>query len=224
MSQFNATTYDIQRPTGVCAFTGRTLEPGETYYATLIELPDDIDTEAQPSASSEPLAETAGAAGSNPSTPTSPENALGLKRLDVSADAWQQGNRPDHLFSFWKSTVAQPTEKKKLFVDDGVLMNLLRRLENTDKPQRLAFRYVLALILMRKKLVRYDGTEDTTETVDGETVTRQYWKLTPKLDVSKGHMGKWNEDETLRVLDPKLDVTQIEQVTTQLGEILEAEL
>lgn len=215
MSQFNATTYDIQRPTGVCAFTGRTLEPGETYYATLVELPDPPqDEQATPNdARTDPSAQ-----------PQPPVNDLGLKRLDVCADAWQQGNRPDHLFSFWKSTVSEPAEKKKLFVDNAVLMNLLRRLADTDKPQRLAFRYVLALILMRKKLVRYDGIEEKTATIDGQSVTQQWWQLTPKLDISKGHMGKWNEEETLEVLDPKLDAAQIEQVTTQIGEILEAEL
>lgn len=190
MSQFNATSYEIPRTSGVCASTGRALEPGETYYAVLIDIPEVQGGDA-------PM--------------------LGLARVDVSAQAWEGGYRPEHLFSYWKSVVPAPNEKKKLFVDDAVLMNLLRRLADTDQPQRLAFRYVLALILMRKKLLRYDGVRHDDD-------QQPWWLLTPKLDVAKGPLGKWNAEDTLEVLDPRLDESQIEQVTQQLGEILEAEL
>ena len=201
MSQFNTPGYDIPRTTGICASTGRALEPGETYYAALVDLPEDQASPAPDAAA-----------------------ALGIARIDISSQAWQDGYRPPHLFSFWKSTVPLPNEKKRLFVDDAVLLNLLVRLEDARQPQRQAFRYVLALILMRKKLIRYDATETRHDEVDGQAVTREWWLFTPKLDVSKGHMGKWNEDETIAVLDPQLDEPQIEQVTQQLGEILETEL
>ncbi len=195
MSQFNAPTYDIERPSGQCAFTGRPLQPGESYMAALVDI-----------------------------EPT-PQNPSGLKRLDVSMDAWQAGQHPDRIFSHWKATVPEPSAKKKLFVDDGVLMNLLIRLADADQPQRIAFRFVLALILMRKKLVRYDGIEKCKAVSDqGEDITQEWWLMTPKLDVSKGIFGKWNEDEKLRVLDPHLDEQQTLAVTQQLGEILEAEL
>ncbi|MEX0746122.1 MAG: hypothetical protein WD118_11020, partial [Phycisphaeraceae bacterium] len=108
--------------------------------------------------------------------------------------------------------------------DDAVLMNLFRRLEDATEPQRLAFRYVLGLILMRKRLLRFDGGERREIDVDGQTVEQEWWQLTPKLDVNKGPMSKWNEDETVELLDPRLDESQVEQVTQQLGEILEAEL
>lgn len=215
MSQFNPTSYEIPKTSGVCASTGRTLEPGETYYATLVDVPPE-EREPQPAEGSAEASQ----ARAKPDAAAS----LGFRRLDVSAEAWEQGFRPQGLFSFWKSTVPQPNAKKKLFVDDAVLMNLLRRLADTTEPQRLAFRYVLALILMRKKLLRYDGSTKKTVAVDGEEREQTFWLLTPKLDVTKGHFGKWNEEETLEVLDPKLDEPQIEQVTQQLGEILEAEL
>jgi hypothetical protein len=204
VSQFQANAaYEIPRTTGVCASTGRTLEPGEAYFAVLIDVP----VELRQAESTECKAAD-----------------LGLQRVDVSTEAWEGGYRPEHLFSYWRSTVPQPNAKKKLFVDDGVLMNLLRRLADTAEPQRLAFRYVLALILMRKKLLRYDGAAVKRVEHDGGSVERTFWLLTPKLDVTKGHFGRWNEEETLEVLDPGLDETQIEQVTQQLGEILEAEL
>ena len=194
MTQFNAPAYDVQRPTGRCALTDRPLEPNESYIATLVEV--------------EP----------------SKDNPSGLQRLDVALDAWNAGRKPDRVFCFWKATVSPPNEKKKLFVDDGVLMTILERLADATEPQRLAFRFVLALILLRKKLVRYDGTQKRDVTIDGQPTPREFWLLTPKLDVSKGIFGKWNEAVKLEVLDPHLDEQQITQVTTQLGEILEAEL
>ena len=198
MTQFNAPTYDVERPTGQCAFTGRTLEPGEAYTATLVE----ADT---------------------------PDAPLGLKRLDVAMDAWNNGQRPDHLFSYWKTVVPEPNQKKSIFVDNEVLMNLLRRLSDADNPQRLAFRFILALILMRKKLLRYDRTEmrpATVQTDDGltDTVEQEWWLLTPKLDLAKGPLGRWNVDESIEVLNPQLDEQRTQQVTEQLNEILNAEL
>jgi hypothetical protein len=195
MSQFNAPTYDIERPTGQCAFTGRTLEPDEQYIAALVEDGDH------------------------------------LKRLDICQQAWDQGKRPDDLFSYWKATVPQPQEKKKLFVDDAVLMNLLERLAAADQPQRIAFRFVLTLIMMRKKLLRYDRTDkrpvdapEPPEGPEGQQVVEEWWVLTPKLDLSKGPLGKWDDSRKLEVLDPHLDETGIRAVTDQLSQILQAEL
>jgi len=182
MSQFNTPTYDIERPTGQCAFTGKTLEPHEEYVATVVEFEREE-----------------GAAG------------LGLKRIDVSAEAWEAGSRPERLFSYWKSTVPEPTEKKKLFVDDAVLLNLFRRLEDTEQEDRLAFRFVLALILMRKRVLKYASTERRDD--------EEWWKMTYKA------VGEPAEKtETLTVKNPHLDEERITKVTEQLGEILEAEL
>ncbi len=203
MTQFNATAYDIERPTGRCAFTDVELQPGQTYYATLVELTDEQLAEMTP-------AERA-------------KHALGFRRLDVSAEAWGRGDRPDRMFSYWKTTVAEPNEKKKVFVDDNVLMNLLERLADATEPERIAFRHVLSLILLRKKLLRYDGVDKRDDPGDDGPV-QEWWVFTPKLDVSKGHFGKWNEGRTIEVLDPKLDETQIEQVTTQLSQVLEGDL
>ncbi len=189
MSQFQSTSYDIERPSGQCAFTGQTLEPGETYIATLVEEGD------------------------------------AFRRVDISEAAWDEGKRPEHLFSFWKTTVPHPEEKTKVFVDDEVLMNLLRRLADETRPQRVAFRFILALILMRKKLLRYDRTEVRKETdAEGNAVEQDWWMLTPKLDLARGPLGKWHPDETLEVLDPHLSEDEIRQVTEQLGQILQAEL
>jgi hypothetical protein len=189
MSTFNAPAYDVQRPTGHCALTGRALTPHEPYIATLIE-----DGEL-------------------------------FRRADVCLEAWQQGRRPDGLFSYWKAVVPESNAKRKVFVDDDVLMDLLRRLADVDDPRKQAFRFVLMLILMRKKLLRYDRTETlTVPAPDGRSIDKPLWIVTPKLDLSKGPLGKWDESARLQVLDPQLDDDSIRQTTEQLGDILQAEL
>ena len=188
MSQFNASSYDIQRPTGQCAFTDRTFEPGEAYIATLVE----VD---QP-------AGAAGAAG------------LGLKRIDVALAAWEQGRRPDELFCFWRATVPLPDGKEKLFVDDDVLMNLFRRLEDAQQPDRQAFRFVLALMLMRKRMLKYGSSEQRRDATGAE---QEWWLM-------RGKSVAGAEPEAFDVLNPGLDEQRLVQVAEQLGEILEAEL
>lgn len=188
MSQFNSTSYDIQRPTGVCAFTGRALAPGEAYTATLVEVDQSADEKP--------------AAGS------------GLKRLDVSLTSWEQGQRPGELFCFWRATVPLPEEKKKLFVDDDVLLNLFCRLEDAEQPDRQAFRFVLALILMRKKMLKYGSSEQRS---DAAGTAQEWWLM-------RGKSVEGAEPETFEVLNPGLDEQRLAQVAEQLGEILEAEL
>lgn len=198
MPPFNAPAYDIERPTGQCAFTGRAMEPGEPYMAALVELPEGVDGE-QPT-------------------------GLGLKRIDVSMQTWSGGKRPDHLFGYWQSTIPQPNQKRRLFVDNEILMNLFRRLGETEQPERLAFRFVLGLILMRKKLLRYDGTEKRAAPESNDAVNKEeWWLVSPKLDLTKGPLGRWNEDGQMELLNPHLGDEQIQQVTEQLGEILATE-
>lgn len=229
MSQFNAPTFDIERPTGQCAFSGRDLEPGEDYIAVLVELSEHEADDANEAGDAEAhLPASKKGDKDDAAEPKTVIDGIGLKRVDVSLEMWDAGHRPEHVFSYWRTTVPIPNEKKKLFVDDEVLLNLLRRMADTTDPQRQAFRFVLCLILMRKKLVRYDRTERRDVEADGdsgdEAVTEDWWIITPKLDVSKGPLGKWHPDESLEVLDPHLDEAQVLQVTEQLGEILQAEL
>ncbi len=223
MSQFNTPSYEIPRTSGVCASNGRELVPGESYFAALVELTQEQVAEAAEDLKSGGAKAGGTSGGSAKDKAIAALTALGMCRIDISSDAWDSGFRPEGLFGYWKSTVPEPNQKKKMFVDDAMLMNLLERLADATEPDRLAFRYVLALILMRKKLLRYDGNEPRTAEVAGEQVEQTWWKLTPKLDLAKGMLGKWHPDVRLEVLDPKLDESRVEQVMQQLGEILQAE-
>ena len=86
-------------------------------------------------------------------------------------------------------------------------------------------------MLDAERLLRYDRT--TTQPNDDRLVLREgesapaklsVWEMTPKADLSKGPMGRWDEPRTLEVVDPQLDQEQVQQVSEQLGQILETEL
>ncbi|MEQ9454064.1 MAG: hypothetical protein RLN76_05650 [Phycisphaeraceae bacterium] len=197
MSSLNQPSYELPRATGLCASTGRAFEPGEAYYAVLVEAPP-TDT----------LADSGNTAG----PPT-----LGFGRVDVGAEAWEGGFRPERVFSFWKTHQPEPSAKRSPWVDDRVLLDLLDRLGDSDDSRRQSLRHVIALVLMRKKLLRYDGAERHEE--DGEVKT--VWQLTPKVDPAKGPMGKWDEGRVIEVADPGLAESDVESLIEQLGQIVE---
>ena len=133
------------------------------------------------------------------------ETPTGFERVDACMNAWPQFDRAE-VVAFWQATMPHQEQKKKLFVDDEVLCDLFERLKDTTEPPKLNFRFVLGLILMRKKLLVYDTsrTED-----DG----RDIWVL---------HFR--GREEKLDLLNPRLDEAQVAEVSQQLGQILNEEL
>ncbi len=131
------------------------------------------------------------------------ETDQGFERQDFSAEYWDQAK--PQVFCFWKSKLADPDEKKELFVSDEMLMAFFERLGNETDQEKLNFRFVLALVLMRKRKLKYDGTE----TIDG----KELWWL--KMVGQK---------DPVDVVNPHLDEEQIEQLTSQIGQILHADL
>lgn len=156
--------YEIAPLTGTCCSSGQQLQPGEAFYAVLLETPE------------------------------------GFERRDYSLAAWQ--GPPEGHFCFWKSRIPEKKEKKRLLVDNDVIVNLFIRLASAEQPIKLHFRFVLGLILMRKRLLKYDRT--TTHS-DG----RECWWLRLVAD------GSMHE-----VLNPRLTDDQIHDVSRELGAIL----
>ncbi|MCK4872389.1 MAG: hypothetical protein KAS72_06665 [Phycisphaerales bacterium] len=132
----------------------------------------------------------------------------GLDRIDYSLDAWETGQRPAKLFSYWRACVPDADARRRPFVDDDVLLGLFERLADEDQPQRIAFRFVLGLMLIRKKLLRFERSERT----DGV----EHWLVRPK--------GVPSTEPADRFVNPELDADAIRGVTDQLSEILSGEL
>lgn len=84
-------------------------------------------------------------------------------RKDFCIEAWQ--GPPLNAFSFWTGHVAASSEKTKPRFDDDLLEDCFRRLEGQTEPGRVNFRYVVALLLVRRKRFHYESsvTENGTE-------------------------------------------------------------
>ncbi len=85
-----------------------------------------------------------------------PDGTDELARLDFSLIAWEEGSRPappTRLFGFWKGVVVLPSSRPQTLIDDDGLIDLFEQLAEQTDPRRLAFRFVLALILVRKRLL-----------------------------------------------------------------------
>jgi hypothetical protein len=75
-------------------------------------------------------------------------------RQDYSSEAWH--GPPPGAFSFWSGRVPAQQEHRKPRIDDELLMDCFGRLEGQDDPGRVNFRYVLALLLMRRKRLKFE--------------------------------------------------------------------
>jgi hypothetical protein len=75
-------------------------------------------------------------------------------RQDYSSEAWQ--GPPHGSFSFWAGRIPVGEENKPSPIDDDLLMDCLQRLEGEVEPARVNFRYVVALLLMRRKRLRFE--------------------------------------------------------------------
>ena len=131
------------------------------------------------------------------------ETPLGFERLDIKLSAWDAFDRSG-IVAHWKMTMPRAEAKKKLFVDDAALCDLLERLQDVESVEKQCFRFVLALILMRKRLVIYENTRFENE--------KEIWTMRLR--------GK---EASFDLIDPKPTDEQIAAVKDQLGQILSEE-
>lgn len=127
----------------------------------------------------------------------------GLQRQDFSVDYWNK-EKPD-VFCYWKTKFPHPDQKKHVFVDNEMLMAFFERLAKETEQEKINFRFVLALVLMRKRRLKYDSS-----VIDGD---KEIWRLRIT-----------GEKQTVDVLNPHLDEEQIQQLTSQIGQILQTDL
>ncbi len=127
----------------------------------------------------------------------------GFERRDYSVEFWE-GQKPD-TYCFWKTKMADPGRKKQLFINDEMLMAFFERLENETEEEKVNFRFVLTLILMRKRKLKYDSSK----TDNG----RELWTL--KVTA---------EQRTVEVINPSLTEDKITELSSQMGQILQVDL
>jgi len=122
-----------------------------------------------------------------------------FERVDYSLPCWS--GPPEETYCFWKARIPQRQKKPRLFVDDEVLLNFFQRLGDESEPVKVQFRFLLALILMRKRLLKYQQTVH-----EGDT---EVWLMRLR-----------GEERQHKVVNPQLADDQLEAVGQQLGAIL----
>jgi hypothetical protein len=128
------------------------------------------------------------------------ESETGIERREYALDAWT--GPPEGSFCHWRGRVPVKDRKKaSIAIDNTVLLHLFQRLEDDASEVKQQFRFVLALLLMRKRLLRFEQTVH-----DGE---REYWQ-----------MRLVGEQSLHQVINPRLLDEQVDRLSTQLTAIL----
>jgi hypothetical protein len=75
-------------------------------------------------------------------------------RRDYSGEAWQ--GPPPQAFSFWAGRIPADEGNRRPPIDDEMLVECFGRLEGQTDPARVNFRYVIALLLLRRKRFKFE--------------------------------------------------------------------
>ncbi|MDR3181437.1 MAG: hypothetical protein LBT89_00715 [Planctomycetaceae bacterium] len=82
-----------------------------------------------------------------------------LRRQDIAAEHW--ATPPEHCLGWWKTKVPENTAKKDNTLSNDSLLQLFDGLSFTNEKNDV--RYVLTLLLLRRRLFRLER-EETSET------------------------------------------------------------
>ncbi|MBE2204688.1 MAG: hypothetical protein IAE94_10155 [Chthoniobacterales bacterium] len=99
----------------------------------------------------------------------------GFRREDLSEEAWATRNENIQPFSFWRSKYEPPTPPRPEALPRDDAESLLRRLVAENDPAYANVRYILALMLERKRILRPEASQDEDMLVyehvaSGETI------------------------------------------------------
>lgn len=131
------------------------------------------------------------------------ENDDSFDRLDYAAEAWPEVEK-DRFFSYWKNKgVADPDRKPT--VDFDRLLSFFDGLEEAKEPGKRLLRYVLALVLARRRRLRLD---DMSRTDDGDRLVVY---------------DRRNGGRTLEIVSPEATREELEQAQEKLTQLFECD-
>ncbi|HEY8505864.1 MAG TPA: hypothetical protein VIL46_14865, partial [Gemmataceae bacterium] len=122
-----------------------------------------------------------------------------LVRRDYAAEAWP--GPPEGAVAYWMGRIPASGQPPRPTFNDELLWDCFEHLAGSADPKQLNFRYVLALLLMRRKRLKF---EDLKRTKEGDFLV---------LVAPKGG-GRFE------VLDPHLSDEAIEEVQREVVQAL----
>ena len=123
----------------------------------------------------------------------------GFRREDLSEEAWKERNDNIQPFSFWRSKYDPPAPPPAEPLPRDNAEGLLRRLIQENDPAYANVRYILALMLERKRVIR------PLESSDDDMLVYEH--------LSTG--------ETLVLANPKLSFDRIPEVQREVSDLLD---
>lgn len=78
-----------------------------------------------------------------------------LRRLDYAADAWQAP--PENTIGWWKSEIPDPKNRRMHWAPNDVMLQFFDELGG--QPDKRAMKYVLSLLLVRRRVMRLEENE-----------------------------------------------------------------
>jgi hypothetical protein len=75
-------------------------------------------------------------------------------RYDYAEEAWEQP--PENALGWWKSQMPEPNAKRLNWAPNDVMLHYFQQLDGDDAKQDV--RYVLALLMIRRRVVRLEET------------------------------------------------------------------
>ena len=82
-----------------------------------------------------------------------------VERRDLCQEAWQ--GPPEDAIGWWRARIADGGSGKAKLAPNEVLLDLFDRW--SDEPQQAEARYVLALLLVRRRILRQDDSHEPTD-------------------------------------------------------------
>lgn len=130
----------------------------------------------------------------------------GFERKDFAAEAWPEADKAE-FFSYWKNKGYSPRTDKRPPVDYERLLSFFDALDGTEDRSKRLFRYVVALVLVRRRKLRLD---DMSRTDDGEDRLVLY--------------DRRGDGKTVTVTSPEATREELEQAQEKLNSLFECDV
>ncbi|MEO8205992.1 MAG: hypothetical protein ABI615_07405 [Chthoniobacterales bacterium] len=124
--------------------------------------------------------------------------AEGFRREDLSEEAWAERNENIQPFSYWKSKYTPPPPPSPEALPKENAESLLRKLMEDSNPAYNNIRYILGLMLERKRILKPMPGSDDQNLIYEHAAT----------------------GETFIIANPRLSLEQIPAVQKEVGQLL----
>ena len=125
----------------------------------------------------------------------------GYRREDLCEEAWQTRSQESQPFSFWRSKFEPPLPPPPEPLEKQTAEDLLRQYMQEEGPQHANVRYILGLMLERKRILKQTGTHQDE---NGPVLIYEHIK----------------SGEVFLIPDPQLRLDQVAAVQAQVAGLL----